>query len=585
MTAERDLEPEQVACLRVRIVATGELRYGAEGRELTGDGVRETTSSRMPEPAESPLAIRLTALESRIYLSLHGIDAESQELATLARESGDLAAEIRARLMAADWQSRMGDADAALSEQLLLVQLSRPWPALVRRATMLLATSESRLGDRDGAMHSIRAAMQDWNEDAEPRWRAEALMVFVLHAMSRSGIDHSFAQHAIAEVQTHCDPLLVSVTLANFAEAAADCGDLQVAGEYADRAAAMLYKHPEVVAPLTLDSIARARLALGELGVAEFGLTVALQLEQQLGCTDVMGDPWLTLAEVRLARGNADGAWEMIEHPRRAAWAAKGSWTRSRDLRLRSRVLAAKGSWEAAYHALERHLEAYEILRSVEGDRAVAEAEAHQAVDEERKRSQRFEQLSRTDPLTELPNRRHVDHWLGAVAAAEDMPGPSPELITVAILDLDHFKRVNDCYSHDAGDLVLRQVADILREVCTDPAASPDEENIAARLGGEEFVILSRGGSTTRAASIATQLLERIRDATFPEVAEDLRITASIGLASGLSSAPAGSLMRAADACLYRAKASGRDQLAAVEWTAELAGTSALDPIVAKPAV
>jgi len=96
----------------------------------------------------------------------------------------------------------------------------------------------------------------------------------------------------------------------------------------------------------------------------------------------VQGDPWLTFAEVKLALGQPAEAWALLEHPRRTSWAAKSSWTRCRDLKLRAEVLAAQERWQPAYQAIREHLEIYQLLRSVEGDRAVAEISTVQLADE-----------------------------------------------------------------------------------------------------------------------------------------------------------------------------------------------------------
>ena len=134
----------------------------------------------------------------------------------------------------------------------------------------------------------------------------------------------------------------------------------------------------------------------------------------------MQGDPWLTFAEIKLALDQPDEAWALLEHPRRTGWTAKGSWTRCRDLKLRAQVLAAQQRWQPAYQAILEHLEMYQLLRSVEGDRAVAEISTVQIADEERRRAAEFEKLALTDPLTGLANRRRVERWLAEAAQHAD---------------------------------------------------------------------------------------------------------------------------------------------------------------------
>ena len=146
--------------------------------------------------------------------------------------------------------------------------------------------------------------------------------------------------------------------------------------------------------------------------------------------------------------------------------------------------------------------------------------------------------LADTDPLTGLLNRRSF------LAQAIGRHGPQ----TLLILDLDHFKQVNDTLGHDGGDEVLRVVARALRTIAP-PGA------LIARIGGEEFAILTVMDQPVD----ANALLGRLRATRMPF---DLRVTASIGAATGLLSTEADwkSLYRAADTALFAAKSAGRDR-------------------------
>jgi two-component system, cell cycle response regulator len=375
-------------------------------------------------------------------------------------------------------------------------------------------------------------------------------MVFALMSASRSHADYSLARHALTAVRAHCSPLLVSVTLANFAEVAAECGDLAVAAEFAGSAEAMLRRHPEVTAPLTLDSIGRALLSIGETDAAIEQLEAALFLEQQLGCSDVQGDPWLSLAEALLIKGDARAALEQLDEPRRVEWAAKCAWTHSRDRKQRALILARLERWEEAFAALLEHVDVYESMRSIESDRYTAESETRQLADEERRRAERFEQLAFTDPLTGLPNRRQADSWL----AAPDVT------LHIGIVDLDHFKRVNDTYSHAAGDLVLQRVGDALQAGMFTLARGAGGSRVA-RLGGEEFIVVWTNVPEDVVVPHANRLRESIRALRFPEIAATMTITASIGLAFHRAHASASLLLSEADRSLYVAKRCGRDRV------------------------
>jgi two-component system cell cycle response regulator len=157
--------------------------------------------------------------------------------------------------------------------------------------------------------------------------------------------------------------------------------------------------------------------------------------------------------------------------------------------------------------------------------------------------------MSRTDALTGLPNRRHMqDHLLAMVAAASR----HEQELGILMVDVDHFKNVNDTLGHDGGDRVLRAVASRVTAACR-------TEDIAGRWGGEEFLVVA---PFTDADGVA-ELGERIRSIVAAEpVATDgnsVHVTVSVGAASGHDDIDA--LVREADAALYAAKAAGRDRV------------------------
>jgi two-component system, cell cycle response regulator len=169
-----------------------------------------------------------------------------------------------------------------------------------------------------------------------------------------------------------------------------------------------------------------------------------------------------------------------------------------------------------------------------------------------------FERTVR-DPLTGLYNRTFFIEQIAAMAELGASRGLG---LAVLMLDIDHFKRVNDTYGHDAGDAVLREVAAVLRE-------STRNEDLVARYGGEEFIaalpVAAPDHATARAERIRANLSARrisLPPAT-PPPAPPLRVTASLGLAFAHPGRPCGlsSLITAADQCLYNAKNTGRNRV------------------------
>lgn len=153
------------------------------------------------------------------------------------------------------------------------------------------------------------------------------------------------------------------------------------------------------------------------------------------------------------------------------------------------------------------------------------------------------------DPLTGLPNRRALDQRIIELSDQE---------CAVLIADLDHFKRINDTYGHDAGDKVLCAVAQTLR-------ANVREKDFVARLGGEEFIVLLPGVRGDGAARVAEKIRGKIESVRFTRrggESLDLKVTTSIGLAVRGGGEDLRAAMERADAALYAAKESGRNQVA-----------------------
>lgn len=160
------------------------------------------------------------------------------------------------------------------------------------------------------------------------------------------------------------------------------------------------------------------------------------------------------------------------------------------------------------------------------------------------------EEDARTDRLTGLV-RRHV--WDDAVAREVASVRSGGGTVAVAVLDLDHFKRVNDLHGHRVGDEVLRQVGWLLRN-------STRDGDLPARLGGEEFGVLLPGADATGAAAYAERLRTSLSRLVIPVAGGALGVRASVGVAVGGGDVEADALREAADQALYRAKRAGRDR-------------------------
>jgi len=208
------------------------------------------------------------------------------------------------------------------------------------------------------------------------------------------------------------------------------------------------------------------------------------------------------------------------------------------DQELEARIFAALRVKNAQAELKERNQQLESMLHSVEA-------------------------LAITDPLTGLYNRRRFADVLKREFATTRR---YRNTLSCLLVDLDHFKQINDRFGHDAGDQVLKEVA---RRI----VGSLREVDLAARYGGEEFAILLPHTAKNDAIIVGERLLANLRKQEFKFDTESVQITASIGVAgnSDVASGNAEDLVKAADLALYAAKNAGRNAVVGYQ---EMAGDS-----------
>lgn len=167
----------------------------------------------------------------------------------------------------------------------------------------------------------------------------------------------------------------------------------------------------------------------------------------------------------------------------------------------------------------------------------------------------RAEQLARIDALTGLLNRRALTEQgegLWSIAQRNDTQ------LSLVLLDLDHFKRINDAYGHAVGDRVLMEAAQLIRETCR-------KGDLSARWGGEEFLLLLPGAGRHEARALAERLRESFANHPLSGDGATVVLRASFGIATLDRHASLDALIKEADDYLYKAKQEGRDRICAAE--------------------
>jgi diguanylate cyclase (GGDEF)-like protein len=204
--------------------------------------------------------------------------------------------------------------------------------------------------------------------------------------------------------------------------------------------------------------------------------------------------------------------------------------------------LAGAGRWEQAYQHLRT------AVRLLNGPSSVDE------LDRLRREHAEAREQSRRDSLTATYNRRYLDERL--VALLGDPASVGVAGIGVALLDVDHFKQVNDTYGHPFGDRVLQRLVAVLDTGLPDGA-------FCARYGGEEFALVLPGHDRSEAVRVSEAARERVERHPWSELAPGLRVTVSIGVAHGSGPVTGiDGLVGTADGLLYAAKNAGRNAVA-----------------------
>ena len=185
-----------------------------------------------------------------------------------------------------------------------------------------------------------------------------------------------------------------------------------------------------------------------------------------------------------------------------------------------------------------------------EASAALVRVYSHQAAESE----------ARTDQLTQLPNRRYFDEYCRLLASRRR----SSDRVAILSIDADHFKKLNDQYGHQVGDIVLRGIANSIQ-------ASIREEDVPVRFGGEEFVVLLRNPSPGIALEIGERIRQNVREMDLLDVGVAERVTVSVGVASGQRAGETiEDIVERADRALYAAKRTGRDRVVEA-WHADVA--------------
>jgi diguanylate cyclase (GGDEF)-like protein len=507
------------------------------------------------------LAAELVSVEDRFVWDVPATCATAERLERAAAELGDDELVARARLVQANMWLRRGEV-AAAARRLWEVDewaTEHDRPMVRARAQLVLAAVHRHLGDPATSLeHAVRAVeyLDDTASIHAVVWHRTKLADALAEVGSMAAARTRYAQ-AEQLASAHGEHRLHMAVLNNVAYSEWQAGAPERAQAVVNRLQAMAARHGFALDPAGLDTIGAIQNENGLFAEAEQTLIacIALHGERHHDEADALAEYLLTLCRAQRGLGTLDRAQATLDASR-AICAERGlGEVLVRVHQEQAELHAARGEFAEAFAVHKTFFVAYDRLHSAIREAQARTRQAMFETAEARQEAERFREQARRDPLTGLRNRRYTDEQLPVLLA-----DPAAEL-TVAILDLDRFKRINDELSHDAGDRVLQIVAALLEADVAEAAPA----GFVARLGGEEFLLALPGLTAAEAVSCLDLMRVRIRSYPWREVTNGIPVTASIGVAStdGMAEPTKRELLSTADRNLYAAKRRGRDRVVA----------------------
>jgi diguanylate cyclase (GGDEF)-like protein len=511
------------------------------------------------------VAARLRELEDQIYWDIEATMAAATEIEKAATESGDTVSLMRARLVKANMWMRGGDNLAAAVREMWEVNhwaVENHRPAVQARSHLLLAATFHTLGDPGGCLEHALLAVETLDDTASPYaqiWHRVKLADALAWSGSSDAARERYQQAEKLAIASGITRLHMAV-LNNSAYAEYVAGVPENAWTVAQRLLRFADEYGYELDPSDLDTIGRIQIENGFFTDAEQTMNLCLQRNAvgHYEDADAFAEYLLTLAAAQRGMGATARAQATLDESRRLCTERGLGDVTVRVLQEQAELFAASGEFAQAFATHKEFFAAFEHLHSLQREAQARTRLAMFETAEARQDAERFREQARRDPLTSLRNRRYVDEHLPALVEDATRAGVP---LAVAILDLDHFKQINDTLSHDVGDQVLVAVARLLEAELATLAPT----GFAARLGGEEFMVAMPGLGRDEAAKHLDGLRIAVRSHDWEPVTRDRQVTVSIGVTATDTQdmTTQAALMSVADQHLYEAKRGGRDRVVA----------------------
>ena len=534
--------------------------------------VLDPLEARLREPLSVHERVRiLNEMAERLYERDAARGAQlAREAVELARATADAPGEAQALFCLGRNLYSQGDYPAVFETQAVALELFRALGDAggAARASNLLGITHRQLSDYGRALEMYDAALKGFRECGDLKWQARVISNIgnVEIALGNHGAALELFEQALDLRREIGDHEGAGFDLNNAAFGRIQralqlrgLGDADCAQREADEAVGLLdralaiarqYGYERLEA-ICLQTLGEAYLAMARPQVAREMAGRFLELARSTGDRWIEAYGLACVGEVHHQMGEEAEAEAMLSDAL-SRFEQLGSRDESaRLLRTLSQVQEARGEYSQALASLRRAGALEQRLRTEEAESRARALATRRRLEQARLETERYRRLATEDSLTGLANRRQLDERLASLLKDARRSGA---VVTVAIADVDHFKGINDRFSHAVGDEVLRCVGEILRSHCR-------LGDLAGRHGGEEFMMLFRGLDIRAAAEICERARRAVESWDWGSIHPHLRVTLSVGLAATTSFQDAQGLLDAADHWLYEAKHHGRNQV------------------------
>jgi diguanylate cyclase (GGDEF)-like protein len=484
-------------------------------------------------------------------------------------ESGDLTAALRAFLqvdnLCKEISDKHGEADAlnnianvhaylgdfvsALDYhfQSLAVCEAHPYPEARTSAFLNLGTIYHDMGQYHEALEYYLKGLE--GAQSEPFLHAMTLRnIGRSHQkLAQNDLARSYFQQGLQLSQQNADPIGISNVLDNLGVLAMSQGQWSEAKGHLQQSLQLKREAGDTRGQSeTLVLIGQLLLQEGKLAAAKTHLEAALIITEQVGNKIEKYQAHQHLSNVYKAQENYKEALESYQaySQLREAMLNETSAQHLQSLRVQ---------FEVSQSAREKEIFRLKNVELAEKNTKLNSLnEALQKANTEKSHLlKELERQAKEDALTGLYNRRYFDDvFARAFAQSQRLETP----LSIAISDIDSFKLVNDRFSHQMGDLVLRTVAKIMKETVRDI-------DTVARYGGEEFVMLLPAADAESAKAVCERIRKAVENYPWQTLNPDLKVTLSIGVSDDVGVANCDRMMALADDNLYKAKRAGKNQI------------------------